>query len=130
MGRQWRMLHYWLSAAILAWHNTLSFLGKSKGGILLDIIIVALTVYRLWRKHGWDEMKKKVFETLLEGLAITCVAAIVVLVVEFLFAPPEMQRVANEQTNAAVSQQHVEHGLAVDCGGQLSTQKERARLLG
>jgi hypothetical protein len=124
------MLHYWLTVVITAFHNTFGFIGKSKGGFLFDVCVVLLAVYRLYRKYGWQGMKKKVWETVIEGVVIAAIAGMIVFAWEFINAPVEMQtateqKVTGEHTGAIQARSDW-----VTCKGDLSTQTVKADLLG
>lgn len=122
-------LHYWLSVAHHAWQNQLVFLGKSKGGILLDILVVVGTVGLLWHKNGWAAMKTKVKEVVLEGLAITLLAALLVYLYQFFISPAEMQADSDQKTLTALKQEGDESRLLNVCGSKLQVQQDKVGLL-
>jgi len=124
------MPHYWLTVFILAIHNSFVFIGKSTGGFIFDVCVVALAVYRLWRKHGWREMRKKALDSVLEGVIIAIIAGAIVFAWKLINAPAEMQaateqRVVGERALATQAQADWK-----TCTGDLSTQTVKAKLLG
>ena len=124
------MVHYWISVFAFAGRQSLLFVGKSRGGIIFDVLVIVLDVYWLKRKHSWSQMKIELKETLLKGVSIACIAALCVYICEWVNAPPAMQASARERADGELSLRLDAQSHLVGCASLLTTQTERARLLG
>jgi hypothetical protein len=123
------MLHYWLSVFILAIQQTFTFIGKTRGGLVFDCCVVVLVILRLWKKHGWREMRKKIRETVGEGLLIALIAWFLVFIYHFIAAPYELQLTADNNTGQ-INKLLLQKGNAlISCQGDLRVQTEKSGLL-
>lgn len=70
---------FWWNAFLEAFFKAWGFVGQTKEGIVFTVLVVLVFAVWLHARHGWRGMTEKIWEKILEGLAVTVLAFVLVL---------------------------------------------------
>jgi hypothetical protein len=123
------MLHYWLSVFLKAFWDTWYFINQSRTGVAFLLLVVVLTLFWLWQKHGLSDAVKHYGRTLGEGFIIAAVAWALVFAVNFLYAPFHLQNdMRARRDNVQAGLEGVRRTYDA-CASSLTTEQVKTSLL-
>jgi hypothetical protein len=123
------MLHYWLTVFLKTFWDSWAFTDRSPQGLAYWIIVFALTILGLFKRHGKGAVKhywRTSSETLLIGVA----AYALVFVGHFIVEPYHLQQDEIARRNQVTDRYNAIKQDYSSCNGMLHTADIRAGLLG
>lgn len=123
------MLQYWLSVFQKGFNDSLDFIQQSRSGITFAVLILVLTGFWLWQKHGWRDAMTHFWRTVGEGAVITVVAWILVLLVHVVYEPFHLQYDERARTSQARADRDVATTRSLVCAADLTGEKGKTELL-
>jgi len=81
------MLNFWLSVCVKTFWDSVEFIGETRTGLLFGALVIAVTLIRLYRRHGLKDAMNHWASTSGEGVVIAVAAFVIVMVAHFMFEP-------------------------------------------
>lgn len=123
------MLHYWLSVFLKAFWDSLAFTDRSRQGLAFWLLVIAITAFFLWKKHGWKNAMKHFWRTSGEGVLIAGVSYLLVFICHFIFEPYHLQDDERSRKIVAVSERDFSRAEKISCDGDVQVAKSQVELL-
>jgi hypothetical protein len=104
------------------------FIGQSKGGITFAALVILLSVMWLSAKNEWSELASHIWRTIGEGLVISLIAWLLVLMVHLVYEPFHLQDDMRARRDNALTELQTQRYVLDGCNSDLKAERVRTGL--